>query len=142
MKSLFILALCVLVIGCKAGPAKNAGFVDPAMMTHDKTLPFQKVWKKPGFEFANYKKIYISPVDTTHMLKSNDWEKGERKDQFVSDIATLARYTRNAVQKSFREDPKHHFEVLEEPTKSDDALVFNMSLIEVVPSKVVLNALG
>jgi hypothetical protein len=142
MKPLFPIAICFLVLGCKAGPAKNAGFVDPTLMANDKSLPFHKVWKKPGFDFANYKKIYISPVDTSHMLKTNDWQKGERKDQFVSDIATLARFTRNAVEKSFREDPKHHFEVVDEPPKSDDALIFNISLTEVVPSKIVLNALG
>ena len=110
-------AICFSIVGCKAGPAKSAGFVDSSVMTYDKTLPFQKVWKKPGFDFAAYNKIYISPVDTSHMLKSTDWQKGERKDQFVSDIATLARYTHTAVEKSFREDPKHHFEVLDSPTQ-------------------------
>jgi hypothetical protein len=135
-------AICFSIIGCKAGPAKNAGFVDPRLMTHDKTLPFQEVWKKPGFDFANYSKIYVSTVDTSHMLAETDWQKGDRKDQFTSDIATLARYTQSAVKKTFSDDPKKHFTVLDSPTHDADELIFNISLIEVVPSKIVLNALG
>jgi hypothetical protein len=135
-------AIVLGMIGCKAGPAKNAGFVDPKLMYYDKTLPFQKVWKKPGLDFAAYHKIFVSPVDTSHMEIESDWQKGDRKDQFTADMATLARYTRSAVEKSFREDPIHHFTVLDSSTHDADALIFNISLIEVVPSKVVLNALG
>ncbi|HVT91128.1 MAG TPA: DUF3313 family protein [Tepidisphaeraceae bacterium] len=139
---LLVIVFCLSNLGCKAGPAKNAGFVDPKFMANDKTLPFHGVWKQPGLDFSKYKKIYIAPVDTSHMLELTDWQKGDRKDQFKADVETLARYTQNAVKKAFKEDKNHHFTVLDDPTHDKDAITFNISLTEVVPSKVVLNALG
>jgi hypothetical protein len=50
--------------------------------------------------------------------------------------------TRDAIVKAFRADPNHRFIVLDTPTHAPDALIFEMALIEVVPSKVTLNALG
>lgn len=139
-----ILGLCALALisGCKAGAAKNAGFVDAAVMKHDPTLPFHSSWTKPEFDKSKYHKIYIAPVNTGHLLKSTDWQKGERKDQYLADVATLGRFTKSAIEKAFREDPKKRMTVVDEKPSDSDALILEVALIEVVPSKVVLNALG
>lgn len=137
-----LLALCVINIGCKAGAAKNAGFVDANLMKHDANLPFHLSWVKPGLDKTKYTKVYIAPVNTSHMFETTDWQKGERKDQFVADVATLARFTKSAFEKSFKEDPRKRFTVVESDPKSSDTIVIELALIEVVPSKIVLNALG
>jgi hypothetical protein len=136
------LAALICTAGCKAQPAKDAGFVDSKAMKKDPTLPFNKVWIKPGFEFSSYSKLYIAPVNTAYMLKMTDWQKGERKEDIEKDVAKLGTYTQEALKKAFRDDPKHRFEVVESPTEDPRTLVLEMALTEVVPSKVVLNALG
>lgn len=147
IRNRILMLLCLLApllgsVGCKAGPAKNAGFVDGSLMKHDKLLPFQKSWIKPGWDRTKYTKVFIAPVNTSYLFKTSDWQKGERKDQFAKDVDTIGKYTENAMKKAFKEDPKHRMTLLESETKDPDALVVEMAIIEVVPSKVVLNALG
>lgn len=137
-----MLLLAGLMGGCKAGAAKSAGFVDPVMMKNDPSLPFHTAWKKQGFSFDKYKKVFVAPVDTTHLFVMSDWQKGERKDQFVADVGTLARFTENAIKKAYKEDPKHRMTVVDSPTRDADAVTLEVAIVEVVPSKVVLNALG
>jgi hypothetical protein len=128
--------------GCKTGEAKGAGFVNKADMAKDPSLPFQKSWKKPGFDKSKYTKLYVAPVNTDYMLKNTEWQEGARKDEFPADLAKLATFTQDAIRKAFREDPVQRMQVLDAPTKDADALVVEVALIEVVPSKVALNALG
>lgn len=134
--------LGTLLVGCKADPAKSVGFADPTLLKHDPNTPFHKFWRKPDVDFAKYKKIYIADVNTAYMLKITDWQKGERKDQIEKDVQTLRVYTHDSLAKAFRDDKAKRLSVIDSPTSDPDALVFEMALIEVVPSKVVLNALG
>src|SRR5581483_305564 len=118
-----------------------AGFVDEKMMAADPTLPFQKVWIKPGFDRFHYTKIYIAPIDTSHLLAESSWQKGERKDQITADIGTLARYSEKTIKTAFEKDPKHHSTVVDKPSNDPNELICEFALVEVVPSTVVLNAL-
>jgi hypothetical protein len=136
------LALLVTGGGCKAQPAKDAGFVDGASMSKDPALPFNRVWFKSGFDFASYTKLHVAPVNTSYMLKMTDWQKGERKEDIEKDLARLATYSQEAIKKAFRDDPRHRFEVVDAPAGDPKTLVLEMALTEVVPSKVALNALG
>jgi hypothetical protein len=111
-------------------------------MTKDPTLPFNKVWFKKDFRFSGYSKLYVAPVNTSYMLSMTDWQKGERKQDIEKDVAKLATFSQEALKKAFRDDPKHRFEVVESPTEDPKTLVLEFALTEVVPSKVVLNALG
>ncbi|MGH7176699.1 MAG: DUF3313 family protein [Tepidisphaeraceae bacterium] len=140
--ALAVICVSSCIVGCKAQPAKPAGFVDDSTMTKDPSLPFHKVWFKPGFEFASYKQIYVAPVNTSYMLKMTDWQKGERKDEIEKDTAKLGLFSQEAIKKAFRDDPAHRFTVVESPTADGKTLIFEFALVEVVPSKVVLNALG
>jgi hypothetical protein len=146
MAGLALLLACCLVasnMGCKASAAKATGFTQADMMTHDPSLPFHKVWRKPGTDLRNYNKLYVAPVNTEYMLQNTDWQKGERKKQIEADVKELATYTRQSIEKAFKEDPKHHFQVLDAPAAGDPkALTFEVAITEVVPSKTVLNALG
>src|SRR5262249_874360 len=139
---LICLLLTVWLGGCKAKPAPSAGFADPAEMNHDPTIPFNKFWRKSDVNWKQYDKLYVSDVNTSYMLKMTDWQKGERKDQIEHDVHELGTYARDSLQKAFRDDPNHRFNVIDSPTKDRHALVLEMALIEIVPSKVTLNVLG
>jgi hypothetical protein len=131
-----------LLAGCKASPAPSVGFADPKVMKHDPTIPFDKFWRKPDVDWKYYDKIYVADINTSYMLKMTDWQKGERKDDIEKDVRTLATYARNSIIKAFRDDPQHRFQVIDAPTHDPHALVLEVALIEVVPSKVLLNTLG
>jgi hypothetical protein len=142
------LVLCLLLAlatgGCKAKPAASAGFADDALMASDPSVPFHKFWRKPGVKLSQYDKLYVAEVNTSYMLGITDWQKGERKDEIERDVRSLGEFTRATFQQAFRDDPNHHFTVLDGPAPPAErgVLVFEFALIEVVPSKVVLNALG
>jgi hypothetical protein len=141
---LFILSilLAFFLVGCKAKPAPAVGFADPELMAADPNIPFQKFWRKPDVDWDHYRKIYIADVSTDYMLTLTEWQKGERKKQIEKDIHALALYTQGALKKAFLQDPNQRFEVLDESTTAPETLIFELALIEVVPSKVALNALG
>ena len=140
-----VIALCLaagMLGGCKASEGKGAGFTTAEMMDKDPSLPFHKVWRKPGLDWHKYHKLYVAEVNTEYMLQQTDWQKGERKEQIEQDVKDLAKYTKETIEKKFREDTSHRYTVLDAPSKDADALMFEVAITEVVPSKVVLNALG
>ena len=136
------LGLALLAGGCKAEGGPDAGFADATMMTKDPAIPFHKVWRKPGLDVQKYRKLYIAPVNTNYMLANTDWQSGVRKDEIVKDVQGLADYTRATLIKNFKEDKNHRFEVVDTPGKTGDTLNFEFALVEVVPSKMLLNAMG
>jgi hypothetical protein len=142
IRRLCVVGVMLVLVGCKAKPAQSVGFADAQLMKADRSVPFQKFWRKPDVEWERYRKVYVADVNTDYMLTLTEWQKGERKKEITKDVRDLGVYTREAIKKAFREDPNHRFEVLDAPTNDSRALVFEMALIEVVPSKVMLNALG
>lgn len=134
--------LMAVLVGCKAAPAPSVGFADPSVLKSDPTVPFNKFWQKPGVDWKSYDKIYVAEVNTSYMLKQTFWQKGERQADIERDVQKLAAYTRDSISKAFREDPHHRFQVVDHPTHDPHTLVLEFALVEVVPSKVVLNALG
>jgi hypothetical protein len=136
------LLTAAFLAGCRAKPAPSAGFADPDLMTYDPSLPFNKFWRKPDVDWKRYDTLYVADVNTSYMLAMTDWQKGERKEEIERDVHTIAVYTRDSLKKSFRDDPTHRFQVVDAPTENTRAVVFEMALVQMVPSKVALNALG
>jgi hypothetical protein len=136
------LLLTATLVGCKASPAKNVGFADPKLLKNDPTIPFDKFWRKPDVDWKSYNKIYIAPINTEYMLKTTVWQKDMPKDEIEKDVQLLSNHAHESMVKAFRDDPKHRFEVVDAPAGDPHTLVFEVALIEVVPSKVLLNALG
>jgi len=134
--------IAVILVGCKAAPAPNVGFADPSLMKHDPNVPYNEFWRKPGLDLKKYDKIYVAEVNTSYMLKATDWQQGERRGEIERDVQMLAVYTRSSIMKAFRDDPNHRLKVIDKPTRDPNALVCEVALVELVPSKVVLNALG
>jgi len=137
-----VLFAAISAFGCKAGEAKPAGYVDKSWMKRDPALPFHRVWVSADFHPASYSRLYVAPVNTAFMLSQTDWQKGERKDQIEQDVAKLGEFTQNAIKKAFSDDPARRMEVVDDPSTQPATLVLEVALVEVIPSKVLLNALG
>ena len=142
IRGLFVLGALLVLAGCKATPAPPVGFADADLMKPDPSVPFQKFWRNSEVDWGRYRKVYVADVNTDYMLKLTEWQKGERKKEIAADVHELGVFTRDAIRKAFREDPNHRFEVLDEPAGDPEALVFEVALVEAVPSKVMLNVLG
>src|SRR5262249_7546558 len=134
------------LVGCaKAKPAPAAGFAEHQLMQEDPSVPFHESWVNPKVDRSKYTKLHVAPVNVAYMLAITDWQKGERAlagDEMKKDVDELAEYTRKAIEKAVREDPRKRFLLVDKPTESPDTMVLEVALIEVVPSKVTLNALG
>jgi hypothetical protein len=68
------------------------------------------------------------------------WEKLERGEKVKEDAKELAGYARGVFEEAFRKDPHHRLTVVEKP--GPDTIVAEFALVEVIPNKVVLDALG
>jgi hypothetical protein len=132
-----IAALC----GCRANPAPSAGFADAKLLKPDPNVPFDKYWSEPKTDWSGYTQIYIADVDTEYMLKTTDWQQGERKGQIEQDVGKLAAFMRDSLKKAFRDDPRHRYRVLDKPSQDPHTLILETALIQVIPSKVTLSAL-
>jgi hypothetical protein len=128
-------------------PAPDAGFIQhPERQEKRADLPFQKVWVKSGFDAAEYKTLFVAPVNTQYMLdmdwlhsmSSASWYGGVKKD-----IEDLAVYFHDQTVKEFTDDPNHRFQVIGKPGPSGlGALSLELALIEIDPSQPVLHAAG
>jgi hypothetical protein len=134
--------IAAALVGCRAAPAPSVGFADPANMKSDPNVPFNRFWRKPGVNWNQYTKIYVAEVNTAYMLKLTDWQAGERRGDIEKDVQTVAVYMHDSIAKAFRDDPHHRFSVIDVHVDDPHVLVLEVALIEVVPSKVLLNALG
>jgi len=148
--ALFLALVAALAAGCKAKPAKPAGFVDSSvdasgMKKHD-DLPFHRAWRNEKGDFKNYEKIYIAPVDTSHLLQMDWLQKGEAgaSGELQKDIEKIAVEFRQVLKDSFKTPPEgvtSRFTVVDKPG-GKDTLVLEFSIVQIVPSKATLEALS
>jgi hypothetical protein len=131
--------LLLALVGCRASPAPSAGFVDPKLLKHDPAVPLSKFWRQSNVNWKSYNKIYVADVSTSYILKASNWEKGERNGKYDKDIREIAVYLRSSIINAFRKDPHHRFQVLDHPTHDPHTLVLEVALVQVIPSKVLLN---
>ncbi|HUL11020.1 MAG TPA: DUF3313 family protein [Methylococcaceae bacterium] len=128
-------------------PAPNAGFIEhPELQVNRVDLPFQKVWIKPGFDKSAYRELVVAPVNTQYMMEM-DWLHKTSSANWIGDvkkdIPELARYFHHQVVQSFKDDPKHRFQVINSPEQhKQPALRMELALIEIDPSQPVLHALS
>jgi hypothetical protein len=137
-----VLAAALGGAGCiqKAKPASPSGFIPDKDLAKASDLPFQKAWRKADLDWGHYKEIYVAPWNTEYLRQMNWWEKLERGEKVKEDAKELAGYARGVFEEAFRKDPKHRFVVVEQP--GPNTLIAEFALVEVVPNKVVLDALG
>lgn len=137
--------LTVTLMGCRAEPAPDAGFVEsPERMAGHAEIPFHKVWIKPGVVVRDdFRKLHVAEVNTDYLLEMGWFDKQSKRitdGEFERDVEELARFTRTSIERAFYDDPNGRFEVV--PEKGAGVAVLEMALIEVIPSKAVLHAIG
>jgi len=123
----------------KAKPSEGAGFVPVQQMAKRPDLPFDKVWVKQGVDWTRYRTIYIDHVLTDYLLQAKWWQEGLRADQMQQDVQNMANFMRNQFIEAFQNDPQHRLRVVMLPEK--DSLTLEMALTELIPGKVLLNAI-
>ena len=128
---------------CKAKPLDEptSYLGDDPRLAKDEQFPFHRIWLKPDWNAPSRRSIVVPPVHTAHVKESGWWAKANLKgDQakMAEDLQNLAEYTRDEVVKAFRKDDR--FEVVDTPRS--DSLVFELALVDVVPNKAALGALG
>jgi len=140
-----ILAIIVLCSGCRANAAPDSGFLhDATLMTPNKNVPFNRMYLNPKFKEAHFTKVYVAPVNTDYVMAQNVWEKATlaniNKQDVQKNVDRLADYMRSAFIKAFQNDPGRHFSVVDKP--GPDTLILEMAIVQLVPSKVELQALS
>ena len=134
----------MIIAGCgKAKPAPDSGFLQqPARMTERRErFPFNRVWVKPGVIRERYTEIVIAPINTAYLMETNWWKQANARNGSIRDDAKqIARDGEKAFQKAVMNDPKQRLRLVQTP--GPRAVVLEMALVELVPSKVALGVLG
>ncbi len=140
---LSVVLISSLLAGCgsmKADPSRGAGFVPTERMAKQGDLPFNKAWIKAGLDWRRYHSIYIRPVDTGYLLQTDLWKQTFRRGHMKEDARMLARYMEDRFRTAFLTSRSNHLRVVESPRPG--SLVLEMAITELVPSHVVMEALG
>jgi hypothetical protein len=85
----------------------------------------------------------VLPVSTKYVKEATWWQQAHLKggdDQMAKDLENLAVYTRQKFEEAFRGDKNKRFQVVDTPQQ--DSLVFELALVDVIPNKAALGALG
>lgn len=134
--------LTLSALACRASVAPDAGFIDnPQVLKSDSKLPFDAVWFKDGVDLNKYDKVYIAPIDTTHLLKLDWWDRAsEAPGSEKAQADDLTGYFRDQLVSAFTSNDHKKFTVVDKP--SPDAVSVELAIVEVVPTKVWLNTIG
>ena len=128
-----------------ANPAPAAGFVEADKLEpQSDSMPFDRVWLSPERDWTRYPKLYVAVVDVSHLLEMSWWDKlNIRKSKVEYDLVVVADELREDLIEAFRDDPRHHFELVENPEDVDaDTAQLEVAIVELVPNKAVLGAIG
>lgn len=144
-KHLVLLALPALSLVSCVTPAPPSGFVaEKHLGVRDKSTPFQRSWVKPRTDFAKYRKVYVSPTDTTRTRVTNTFLNERRAfiKSYKDDVSKNAPYLTKSFQNAFAESKERSWEVTDRPTRSRHALLVEPALVEIGPARPVLEAGG
>lgn len=149
MTKTLVAKICLLagltLAGCKAGEVSNSGFnPNPELMSKDANVPFQRTYWNNKFNPKAYHEIFIAPVNTDYISAYGFWEglniANFDKEKLKKEIASMADYTQQSFTRAFKDDPNHRFTVVD--AAGPNTLILELALVQVVPSKAVLNAIG
>lgn len=146
-RSLAVVSIVALasLAGCKAEEAQPSGFIEtPELMSHDPSTPFNRSYWNKKFDPKAYDELLVIPVNTQYVMAQSIWEKANvvnvSPEQVRKDINSIAQYTHQSFVRAATDDPRKRFTVVE--TAGPRTLVLELALVQVVPSKAALNAIG
>ncbi|MCY2952590.1 MAG: DUF3313 domain-containing protein [Planctomycetota bacterium] len=139
-----VLAVMALA-GCKATPAPDSGFIeDSSKMKRNPDSPFAKGYWNREVSQKKYTEIYVSPVNTKYVLAQNIWEGANavqvKEEDIRKALDQMGKYMQDAFKKAAAEDPRKRFVLVDKP--GPNTIVLEMAIVQLVPSKAALNALG
>ena len=143
--TVLVLMIGACIVGCKAKPAPESGFLDEsAKMKSNPHLPFNKGYWNRAIAREKFTELYIAPVNTKYVMAQNFWERSNEVQVSEADIRKsleeIAKYTQDSFKKAAADDPQKRFTVVEKA--GPNTIVLEMAIVQLVPSKVVLNTLG
>jgi hypothetical protein len=142
-------ALVFWLTGCsattEAPPTAFTSDSNPELAAHnDGTTPFQRTYWDRNYDSKAYDELLVAPVNTNYLAAQNFWEKANIANavpgKAQQDIADIAEYTRQSFIRAAANDPNHRFKVVSEA--GPKTLILEVALVQLVPSKVALNAIG
>ena len=123
----------------KAKPAAGTGYVPMQQLAKNPNLPFDKAWIRQGVDWRRYRTIYIAPVNTDYLMRAKWWQESIRAGQMQQDVQHMASFMRAQFIEAFQNDPHHRLRVVMSPERG--SLTLALALTELVPGKVLLNAI-
>lgn len=138
-----VVAAALSVVGCKAAPAADSGFLADAggHMQPEGCAPFHRVWYDRAAPWAEYDRLMVEPVDTAHLAPRGAWDQVSLAGlvgEPAEDAAAAAVYLREAVVRAVAATDGG-LELAEAP--GPRTLLLELALVELVPTKVWLNLL-
>ena len=132
----------------KASPAERAGFIPNAvpLTSMRERSPFHGSWFKNKQHFyarrSKCKKLHFPPVRTDYLLEKGWWTELNTLDRssYESDVKELARFFDQEIREAFNDSESDRWEIVDTPDK--DTLIMQFALVEVVATKVHINAIG
>lgn len=143
-KSRLFLLLAILSLGgCKASPAPDSGFLEEGgKMKKVQRDPFHRSWADPNVNLDNYTELLVRPVNINYVAAQNFWGKSTLRslDDLNKDFREIAEYTQKAFIKAAEKDSKKRFKIVDTP--GPKTAVLELALVQLVPTKADLNAIG
>lgn len=117
----------------KAEPTAFLRSSGPVNASQMQRLPFERAWKSPTFNLADYSSVLIRPV-TTRYLRSENWQESAspfitNERDFQRQSAELARFWDAKLRKAFS-DPANRFTLVHRAQPG--TLIIEIALTEVV----------
>lgn len=119
--------------GCRCAPAEPAGFVPTKLMQPSpEDTAFRREWRASDFPWAQYHKIYVTPVRTDIKLPTTAFENGvDLTGESSQDFKDYCYYVRTSLQQAIAKNGR--FKLASGP--GADTLTVELALVKVVPGK-------
>jgi hypothetical protein len=132
-----------LLMGCETAPAPDSGFLDNTQqMKKSERYPFNRVWFDQQMNREQYTELLVRPVNMKYVMAQNIWEQANATTAMDINKAfkEIADYTQQTFITAAATDPKKRFKVVD--VAGPKTIILELALVQLVPSKAGLNALG
>lgn len=154
MRYLIIALLALFFVSCGTSPAAPTSFLqDPYKMEEGKNL--QLVWKSDNAAKGNYTKLALKPVGLTYMRRLGWWDKKNATSYHDDNIfpgfdsgdnrkagTETAKIFESEFLQAFLRDPQKKVRRVPHTYADRQTLLLEIQIIELVPIKTYLPAMG
>jgi hypothetical protein len=143
--SCLLLAGCLLPLGCRAKPAPDSQFLaQPKLMSAARNVPYNRIWINPKYRDKRYTELYVDEVNTDYLMAESIWEMAALVNLDPAAVKIndrrMGAYLRDAFVRAARKDLSRRFTLVSKP--GPHTLVLQMAIVQLVPSKGLLQAAG